>query len=227
MDAVVREPDGEAQGALVLLHGRGADERDLAPLLDVLDPARRLVGLSPGAPLDLEGRPASRASRVPPGGRHWYVVARVGFPESATFRESLRALESTLDGWLAERGVPWERTVVGGFSQGAVMSLALGLDPGRPAPAGVLAMSGFLATVDGWEPDLAGRAGLPVLLTHGRADPVIEVGFGRQARERLDAAGLAVTYLETDVGHTIDPRILGDLEVWVAERVDGDRPGTR
>ena len=52
------------------MHGRGADEHDLAPFLDLLDPQHRLVGLTPGGPLFL-----------PPGGRHWYVVPRVGFPD--------------------------------------------------------------------------------------------------------------------------------------------------
>ncbi len=64
----VREPAGEPEGALVLLHGRGVDENDLYPLIDVLDPERRLVGLTPGAPL----------TNVPPGGRHWYVIREVG-----------------------------------------------------------------------------------------------------------------------------------------------------
>ena len=60
LDALERPAQGESAGSLVLLHGRGADERDLYPLLDALDPERRLRGLTPRAPLAL-----------PPGGRHW------------------------------------------------------------------------------------------------------------------------------------------------------------
>ncbi len=223
----VREPAGPPEGALVLLHGRGADEHDLVPLFDVFDPERRLVGLAPGAPLDAGGRPApssSRPPRAPVGGRHWYVVPRVGFPDPATFRESLAALGTFLDGWLAARGLPWERAVLGGFSQGAVMSYAVGLGPGRPSPAGILAMSGFVPTVEGWEPDLEARRGLPVAIAHGRRDPVIGVELGRRARERLHAAGLAVTYLETDAPHTIDPSVVGDLVRWVADRVPAGAP---
>ena len=66
----IRPAAGEPRGALVLLHGRGADEHDLLPFLDLLDPQRRLVGVTPGGPLFL-----------PPGGRHWYVVPRVGYPD--------------------------------------------------------------------------------------------------------------------------------------------------
>jgi phospholipase/carboxylesterase len=74
--ALERPAAGEPEGALVLLHGRGADEYDLHPLLDALDPERRLHGYTPRAPLAL-----------PPGGAHWYAVPRVGYPDAATFRE--------------------------------------------------------------------------------------------------------------------------------------------
>src|SRR6185312_15195928 len=95
----------------------------------------------------------------------------------------------------------WERTglgpdstVLGGFSMGSVMSYATGLGPDRPAPAGILAFSGFIPTVDGWEPDLGSRPGLRAFVAHGRGDPVIGVEFARAARERLEAAGLDLEY---------------------------------
>ena len=122
----LREPAGEPEGALVLNHGRGADENDLYGLLDELDPERRLLGVTTGAPL----------TGVPPGGRHWYLVPRVGYPDPVTFAGSYGALTGFLDGLLAERGVGWDRTVIGGFSMGAVMSYAVALGTGRPAPAG-------------------------------------------------------------------------------------------
>jgi phospholipase/carboxylesterase len=205
---LVRPAAGEPDGALVLLHGRGVDEHDLHPLLDVFDPQRRLVGITPGGPL-----------RLPPGGKHWYAVPRVGFPDHDTFF----ATYGLLDGWLGELsehlGVPWERTVIGGFSQGAVMSYALGLGAGRPAPAGVLAMSGFIPTVDGFELDLTDRAGFPVAIAHGSMDPIISVEFGRAAHDRLTTAGLDVLYRESQMPHTIDPRVVPELQTWVQARV--------
>ncbi|MGH2988142.1 MAG: alpha/beta hydrolase, partial [Solirubrobacterales bacterium] len=162
---LLREPAAEPAGALVLNHGRGADERDLYELLDALDPEHRLLGVSTGAPL----------TDVPPGGRHWYLVARVGYPDPPTFATSYRLLTGVLDRLLAERGLDWGRTVVGGFSMGAVMSYAVGLGPARPSPAAILAFSGFVPTVEGWAPELDGRDGLPVLIHHGRNDPVIPV----------------------------------------------------
>ncbi len=207
---VVREAAGEPAGALVLLHGRGADEHDLIPVLDVLDPERRLVGLTPGAPLPGPG-----------GGRWWYQVPRVGFPDPATFHATYARLTAFLDGWLAEREIPWERTILGGFSMGCVMSYSVSLGAGRPSPAGVLAMSGFIPTVEGWEPELDGDAGLPVFITHGARDPVISVEFARDARARLEAAGLELDYHEHGGGHHIDPRTVPAMRAWFDARVAG------
>jgi phospholipase/carboxylesterase len=209
MQSLYRPAASDPEGALVLLHGRGADERDLFPLLDILDPERRLLGATARGPLSL-----------PPGGAHWYIVRRVGYPDPDTFDSTYPELASWLDGMLAEHGIPPERTVLGGFSQGSVMSYALGLGPGRPRPAGIMALSGFLPTVEGFELDLAKAAGLPVAIGHGTDDPVISVEFGRDARDRLVEAGAQVTYRESPMPHTIDPRFLRELQqTWLPETI--------
>jgi phospholipase/carboxylesterase len=190
-----REASGDPAGLLVLHHGRGTDERDLLPLADVLDPQRRLHVVAPRGPLQLPGSP----------GRHWYVVPRVGYPDSETFAAARSELAELHDTLWERTGVGPDRTVLGGFSMGTVMSYALGLDPERPAPAGILAFSGFIPTVPGWEPQLDGRQGTRALIAHGRQDPVIDVSFARQARDLLEGAGFEVDYGESDTGHTIDP----------------------
>jgi phospholipase/carboxylesterase len=213
---LVREAAGEPAGALILNHGRATDERDLYPLLDELDPERRLVGVTPGAPL----------TGVPPGGRHWYVVPRVGYPDPETFASSYAALTSFLDGSLAERGIGWDRTVIGGFSMGAVMSYAVGLGEGRPSPAAILAFSGFVPTVQGWRPELESRAGLPVLIHHGRMDPIISVEFARHANELLSGAGLDVDYIETDAGHWLPREVVARARTLVGSALEATGPGS-
>lgn len=204
----VRRPAaGEPDGALVLFHGRGTSEHDLLPLLEVLDPERRFLGVTPRGPLSL-----------PPGGAHWYAVARIGFPDTATFHATYGVVSEWLDGLLASEGIPMARTVLGGFSQGAVMSYALGLGAGRPAPAGIIALSGFMPTVDRFELDLAGGAGLPVAIGHGTYDPVIGVEWGRDARERLEAAGSQLTYREYPLPHAVEPGFLEELgRAWMPD----------
>ena len=209
----LRPAAGEPAGALILLHGRGADEYDLLGVLDALDPDGRLVGLTPGAPLPGPG-----------GGRWWYHVPRVGFPDPPTFHASYEQLTAFLDGWLADQGIGWERTILGGFSMGCVMSYATGLGPGRPSPAGILAMSGFIPTVQGWEPELESRQDLPVFITHGARDPVISVEFARDARGLLLDAGVDVAYREHDGGHHLEPATVGLMRSWVDERIAAFAP---
>lgn len=204
----LRPSRGDPAGALVLLHGRGTDEFDLLPLIDELDPERRLVGLTPRAPLELS-----------PGGFHWYVSRAVGFPDRDTFHRAYGALGRWLDATLEALGLPWSQTVLGGFSMGAVMAYALGLGAERPSPAGILALSGFIPTVDGFELDLSSREGLPVAIGHGTHDPVISVQFGRDASRRLEAAGLQVLYRESPMFHGIDPVFVHVLQNWLADLI--------
>ena len=103
----------------------------------------------------------------------------------------------------------------GGFSMGSVMSYSLGLGADRPAPAGILAFSGFIPIVEGWEPSLEDRRRLRVFIAHGRRDPVMEVGFARRARELLEAGGLDVEYHESDAAHHIDPAHVEPAVAWL------------
>ena len=200
-----RPAEGDPEGLLVLHHGRGTDEHDLLPLAEALDPERRLHVVSPRGPLILPGSP----------GYHWYRVPRVGYPDPGTFAAAYRQLAELHDQLWERTGVGPERTVLGGFSMGSVMSYALGLGPDRPPPAGILAFSGFIPTVDGWVPDLASRAGLPVFIAHGRADPVMNIEFAHRARELLSAGGLEVSYHESEVGHQIDAAHVPLAAAWL------------
>ena len=205
-----RAASGEAEGLLVLHHGRGTDERDLLGLADLLDPERRLRVVTPRAPLTLPGSP----------GYHWYVVPRVGYPDRETFEAARAALADLHDRLWEEGGVGPERTVLAGFSMGAVMSYAMGLGGDRPAVAGILGFSGFIPTVDGWQPSYSDRERTPVFISHGRRDPIIGIEFARRGRELLEANGLDVTYRESDLGHQIDPAHLREAASWLDVALD-------
>jgi phospholipase/carboxylesterase len=203
-----RPSAGQAAGLLILHHGRGADEHDLLGLADALDPRRRWHVVTPRAPLTLPGWP----------GHHWYVVPRVGYPDPQTFDDAYAELAAFHDQQWQRTGIAPARTVLGGFSMGSVMSYALGLAGDRPAPAGILALSGFIPTVAGWEPDLGSRRTLPVFIAHGRRDPIIGVDFARRAAQQLEAAGLPVAYHESEAGHHIDPAQLPAVVGWLDAR---------
>jgi phospholipase/carboxylesterase len=203
LTARVRPAAGAAEGALVLFHGRGADEHDLSPLLDALDPERRLVGATPRGPLSL-----------PPGGAHWYVLGGIGTPEATTFHASFGAASEWLDGFLASEGLGYERLVVGGFSQGGVMAYSLGLGAGRPRPAAIIALSSFVPQVEGFSLDLSPPLP-PVAIGHGTLDNVIGVEWGRRARALLEDAGADVLYRETPMFHQIDPDFAGEIAEWL------------
>jgi len=205
LEARVRPAAGEPEGALVLLHGRGADELDLFPLLDVFDPDRRLVAATPRAPLAL-----------PPGGWHWYAFMQVGYPEPSTFQAVYPRVQAWLAEFLATNGVSHERLVLGGFSQGGVMTYALGLGAGRPRPAAMIALSAFVPTVEGFELDLSPPLP-PVAIRHGTLDPVIRVEFGRAARTLLEEAGADVLYREYPLPHAVDPAFARELAPWIAK----------
>ena len=207
LDARTRPAAGEPEGLLVLFHGRGADEHDLFPLLDLLDPERRLLGVTPRGPLSL-----------PPGGAHWYALGGLGTPDPSTFAPTFERASA----WLDALGFAPERTILGGFSQGAVMSYSLGLMAGRPRPAAIVALSGFVPTVPDHPFDLSPPLP-PVAIGHGVHDPVIGVEWGRQARALLEEAGADVLYRESPMQHSIDPGFVAAVRTWLAGRVPATR----
>jgi phospholipase/carboxylesterase len=250
----VRPAANEPEGALVLFHGRGADEHDLFPLLDILDPDLRLLGVTPRGPLmpapapakptpppralastpaepppPLSGPAPSSLRRpggsveptplLPPGGAHWYIVRELGYPDPDTFLPTYAEAAVWLDALAESSGIPPERTVLGGFSQGAVMAYALGLGAGRPRPAAIIALSGFLPTVPGFALDLAPPLP-PVAIGHGTFDPIIGVEWGRRARATLEQAGADVLDREYPLPHAIDPRFLDELVPWVRRAIE-------
>jgi phospholipase/carboxylesterase len=161
--------------------------------------------VTPRAPLELPGSP----------GYHWYLVPRVGYPDHDTFHAARAALAELHDALWEQTGIEPSRTVLGGFSMGAVMSYAMAFSAERPAVAGVLAFSGFVPVVEYWQPRFDDRQGTHAFIAHGRRDPIMEIGFAHRARELLEAGGIEVSYHESDVGHQIDPAHLAAARAWL------------
>jgi phospholipase/carboxylesterase len=200
-----RPAAGQALALLVLHHGRGTDELDMMGLGEALDPQRQAHLVAPRAPLRLPGS----------AGWHWYVVPRVGYPDPHTFHAAYQRLGELHEELWQRTGIAPARTVLGGFSMGAVMSYATGLGPDRPAVGGIMAFSGFIPTVEGWAPSLGDRPGVRVFIAHGSNDPVIDVAFARRAREQLTAGGLDVDYHESAGGHEINAAHLRAAASWL------------
>jgi phospholipase/carboxylesterase len=172
--------------------------------------------VTPRAPLQLPGSP----------GYHWYLVPRVGHPDHDSFHAARAALADLHDGLWEESGVGPERTVLGGFSMGSVMSYALALGAERPAPAGILAFSGFIPTVESWSTQLEDRSALRAFIAHGSDDRVISVDFARDARAKLLAGGLDVDYREFSGGHEIDRADVPAAGNWLYSTISGVTPGS-
>ena len=166
----------------------------------LLRPSTRTVActsLPPRGPLTLPGSP----------GNHWYVVPRVGYPDSDTFHTAYAKLAEFHDELWQRSGMPPKKTVLGGFSMGSVMSYSLGLAADQPPTRWRSSLSP--ASSRPWRAGsrrLGDRIGLHALIAHGRRDPIIEVGFAQRARDLLAANGLDVAYHESDAAHHIDPR---------------------
>jgi thioredoxin 1 len=200
---------------LLLLHGFGADERDLGGLLPYLDPEGRFVTVLPRGP-----------HSAPPG-FSWFDIQSAD-PEAVRSGQldALAQLDDLLDSACEEHGFPRAHAIVAGFSQGGGLALLLGLrESDRPHPAGVLAMSPFApaeavdAVVD-WE---AARS-VPVLLQHGTDDPMIPVQRARDLAAILVEHDVPVVFGEYPMGHEVALESVQQGHGWLDAVRAGEQP---
>ncbi len=194
--------------ALILLHGRGANEDDLLGLAEYLD--ERLFIISARAPFAFQMG----------SGYTWYDLEEVGRPDPTMFAESFQKLtQFFLD---VKKGYPVNPAKIFfcGFSMGTVMSYAMALT--RPDEvAGVLANSGYIPeSADitlAWDK----IRGKPYFIAHGRYDPVIPMVFAERARDLLEKAGAQLAYHEYDMAHQITEQSLNDMMGWLTRQIEG------
>jgi phospholipase/carboxylesterase len=206
-----RAPGGDRHPLLVLLHGRGADENDLAALADEFD--GRFLVLSPRAPLPFQFG----------GGFTWYEFDAVGTPNPVMFRSSYDRLLQFLQDAISGYPVDPRHVYLFGFSMGTVMSHAIALS--RPGLVrGVVANSGYVPEKTfltfRWE----ALAHLEVLITHGTMDPVLPVEMGRRARELYSASTAQLDYKEYPMGHQISQESLNDVSAWLSRSLGSPPP---
>ena len=187
-----------AARVMLLVHGYGADERDLGGLLSYLDPEGRFLTVLPRGPV------------AAPPGFAWFDP---GGADDATFASSLDALDDLLDEVCAANAKDRADAIVGGFSQGGGLAVALGLRRStRPHPLGVLAMSPV--TPDGLDYDWDAAASVPVLVHHGTEDPLVPVARGRALARALMDHGVPVVYQEYPMGHAFAAWMLSSATAW-------------
>lgn len=198
LDYTEIKPDGDPLGCTVVLHGRGVTGRDLVPLAKAIN-LDRTWWVFPDGPLDFPGIP---------GGRAWYDMPPNNHKGVLESRKLLFELVERIE----KQGIPSARIVLMGFSQGAVMSLDVGLRYPRRI-AGVIGMSGYLAFPERLRDEKSpAAAGLPILLTHGKQDDILPVDGAREAQAALRTEGFSVRLHEYLMGHEVIPEALSEVE---------------
>lgn len=213
IDFLVQKTPGAGDGrpVLVLLHGRGSDMGDLQGLSRVLPPGGTLV--TPQAP-----HPGAPWGYGP--GWAWYRYLGQDHAEKETLASSLNALDEFLESIDERIGFRAGPLVLGGFSQGGTTSLAFAITrPGRVA--GVVVLSGFLATEKSLSGDPASLAGTPVFWAHGTQDPAVPFSLAVDGRRRLRAAGITAETRDYPMGHWVTPEEMEDLRSWLERTVPG------
>lgn len=194
-----------ADRMLVLLHGWSAEQHHLAAYVPLVDPAERYTAVAPRALHDLpEGDGAS-----------WYERSDDG-PDAASFRHAVDTVARFVDDELEAAGIPHDRCVLAGFSQGGFLSLALALRPDAPSYAGVWAMCCALPEIDGLELDPTKGDGRPALIQVGEHDAIITPDRGLAAATALRDGGWNVTDVEYDMAHSQTIEMMVDARAWLA-----------
>ncbi|MCL1473075.1 alpha/beta hydrolase [Argonema antarcticum] len=191
-------------GAIVSLHGWGANAEDLAsvtPLLNLPD----YEFLFPNAPF-----PHPHTSE----GKAWYDFQK----NSSGLSESRQLLTDWLTSLESRNGIPLDRTILSGFSQGGAMTLDVGLN--LPL-AGLVCLSGYLHPVS---EAATNRSFPPVLIVHGRQDSIVPLNAAMNARDTLSSLGVAVQYQEFDMGHQVTPAVLNVMRSFVLQVMSSASP---
>lgn len=213
LDAVEIETGRQPTGAVIWLHGLGADGHDFAPIVpQLVSPNERALRfVFPHAPV----RPVTLNGGMPM--RAWYDILSLD-RRAPQDEAGIRASGAIVDELIRrenQRGIPTERIVLGGFSQGGAISLFAG--PRYPEKlAGIMGLSCYMLLED-LLPAERTRVNFqtPVLLAHGTQDPVVDIRRGTEAKQLLEAGGYPVEWHTYPMPHSVCPQEADDIAAWL------------
>ena len=205
------EPDLPARSTVILLHGLGADGNDFVPMVAELGlPAEMAVRFifpnAPAIPVTING------GYVMPA---WYDITEINIDRKIDAAQLIASAENIrlLIDRETDRGIPSERIVLAGFSQGGAVAYQTALTYMQPL-AGLLCMSSYFAPRETITPNSANRK-LPVFICHGTLDPMVPERMGREAQRELTDRGYAVEYQSYPMEHAVCAREIGDIARWL------------
>jgi phospholipase/carboxylesterase len=207
------EPAGPARAAVIWLHGLGADGHDFEPIVPYLgiDPARGVRFVFPHAP---RRAVTINMGMIMPA---WYDIRGAEFQrdeDEAGILQSAEQVRALIEREVA-RGIPRERIVMAGFSQGGAVALHVALrEPERLA--GVMALSTYLVLEDSLQREASEvNRDVPIFQAHGSADPLVALERGERARARLTELGYAIEWHTYPMGHEVCPDEIRDIGAWL------------
>jgi len=203
------------EASIIWLHGLGADGHDFTPIVSALDlpvAVRFIFPHAPVRPVTINGGIAMRA---------WYDIVsleRTDLEDERGIRQSAAQVAGLIHAE-ADRGIPSERVVLAGFSQGGAIVLHSGLRyPDRLA--GVLALSTYLPLPEALALETAmANEEIPVFMAHGTADPTVPCTLAQESRQHLQAGGYDVEWHTYSMGHSVCPEEVADINCWLRERL--------
>ncbi|MGB1556540.1 MAG: alpha/beta hydrolase [Oceanococcaceae bacterium] len=216
-DRLTLEPQGTADACVIWLHGLGADGGDFVPIVPELTlPKGRQIRFvfphAPVRPVTINGGMAMRA---------WFDIYSLGSldkQDGEGIADSAKRVEALIAEQTA-KGIPAERIVLAGFSQGGAIVLHTGLRYPL-ALGGILALSTFLPLHQQVaEEKHAASAAVPILMCHGQYDPVLPMQLGAWSRDLLLEMGQKVNWKEYPMQHQVCPEEIADISSWLTERL--------
>ncbi|MBV8803242.1 MAG: dienelactone hydrolase family protein [Gammaproteobacteria bacterium] len=221
LNRVELNPENPALGSIIWMHGLGADGHDFVPLIPELNlpsalPLRFIFPHAPLQPVTINNGYVMRA---------WFDIKGVSF-DAQIDEEGIAKSVSSVHQWIQEekqRGIPTDRIILAGFSQGAAIALQAGLRFAETL-GGVIALSGALPAADKLfrEKSIA-NSSLPIFIAHGTEDSIIPIRLGEMSAMLLKNQGYPTTWKQYDMGHSVCPLEIQDISQWLANQIPSPR----